>query len=287
MEGKPISGGAGADQLKPRIHDQFVGSIPVVYDEHLGPLLFHFSAADLARRVRTALPDARRVLEIACGTGISTQHLSDSLGSDTEIVATDLNDAMLAYAREKRGGLSNVTFQQADAQHLPFEDESFDAAINQFGIMFVPDKALAMAEMGRVVRSGGLVAFNVWDSLETNRVAGVAHESIASFFSNDPPDFLTVPFGFYQVDPICRLMEGAGLCPPDVQVVSAKIECPDARSIARGFVKGNPGILQIRERGTANPEDIVTAVALALEDTFGPAPLQIPLQEIVFLSRRP
>lgn len=287
MQGKLNAGGAGAEERKPSIQDQFIGSIPEVYDEHLGPLLFHFSAADLARRISMAMPEARKVLEIACGTGISTQYLSDSLDPDTEIVATDLNDAMWAHAREKRGGLRNVTFEQADAQQLPFEDESFDAAINQFGIMFVPDKALAMREMARVVRPGGLVAFNVWDSLETNRVAGIAHETIASFFSHDPPDFLTVPFGFYQVDPICRLMEGAGLRPPDVQVVSAKIECPDARSVARGFVEGNPGILQIQERGTANAGDIVTAVALALENTFGPAPLQIPLQEIVFLSRRP
>ena len=287
MQGKPKTGGAGADKLKPGVHDQFVGSIPAVYDEHLGPLLFQFSAADLARRVRTALPEARRVLEIACGTGISTQHLSDSLDSDTKIVATDLNDAMLAYACEKRGTLSNVTFQQADAQQLPFEDESFDAAVNQFGIMFVPDKALAIAEMGRVVRARGLVAFNVWDSLETNRVAAIAHETIAGFFSDDPPDFLTVPFSFFQVDPICRLIESAGLQHPDVQIVTATIECPDSRSVARGFVEGNPGILQIQERGTALPEDIVTAVAEALEDAFGPAPLQIPLQEISFLARRP
>lgn len=287
MKGKLKSDGAGAEQGKPSLHDQFVGSIPEIYDEHLGPLFFHFSAADLGRRVSMAMPQARKVLEIACGTGISTQYLSDSLDPDTEIVATDLNDAMWEYAREKRGGLRNVTFEQADAQHLPFEDESFDAVICQFGIMFVPDKALALAEMARVVRPDGLVAFNVWDSLETNRVAGIAHETIASFFSDDPPDFLTVPFGSYQVDPICRLIDGAGLRDPEVQVVSARIERPDARSVARGFVEGNPGILQIQERATANPEEIVTAVAEALEAAFGPAPLQIPLQEIVFLSRRP
>ena len=287
MQGKLIAGSGGAEQLKASSHDQFVGSIPAVYDDHLGPLLFHFSAADLAQRVSMVLPEARRFLEIACGTGISTQYLSDSLDPDAEIIATDLNDAMLAYARQKRGGLRNVTFQQADAQHLPFEDESFDAAISQFGIMFVPDKALAMAEMARVVRAGGLVAFNVWDSLETNRVAAIAHETIAGFFADDPPDFLTVPFGYYQIDPVCRLIEGAGLRHPDVQIVSARIECPDARSVARGFVEGNPGILQIQERATANPDDIITAVAEALEAAFGPAPLQIPLQEIVFLARRP
>ena len=62
---------------------------------------------------------------------------------------------------------------------------------------------------------------------------------------------------------------------------------PDAVSVARGFVEGNPGIIQIQERASADPEDIVQAVAAATENVYGPAPLQIPLREFVFLARRP
>jgi hypothetical protein len=65
MQGKLNAGGAGAEERKPSIQDQFIGSIPEVYDEHLGPLLFHFSAADLARRISMAMPEARKVLPIA------------------------------------------------------------------------------------------------------------------------------------------------------------------------------------------------------------------------------
>ena len=277
---------SAAKEDKPT-HAQFVGSIPQIYDEHLGPLLFEFSATDLAKRVSEALPDAGRVLEIACGTGISTNHLWQALGPETEIVATDLNDAMLDYAKQIRGALGNVTFQQADAQQLPFGNNEFDAVVCQFGVMFFPEKARAISEFVRVLRPGGLLAFNVWDSLEKNRVAGIAQETIASFFETNPPDFLTVPFGYYDVDPIRDLIRDAGLEAPDVHTVSAKIERPDALSVARGFVEGNPGILQIRERATADSEDIVNAVANAIDDAYGPAPLQFPLQEIVFLARKP
>lgn len=274
--GKPKSG-----------HAQFVGSIPQNYDEHLGPLLFEFSAADLAQRVSDALPGTGRVLEVACGTGISTAALSRTLSPDVEIVATDLNDAMLDYARAKRGELPGVTFRQADAQALPFENDSFDAVVCQFGVMFFPDKAKAVSEFARVLRPGGVLAFNVWDSLQNNPVAGIAQDTIASFFDTNPPDFLTVPFGYYEIEPIRDLIRNADLEAQDIQTVSATVERPDAVSVARGFVEGNPGIIQIRERASAEPEDIVRATAAALEDTYGPAPLRIPLREFVFLARRP
>lgn len=268
-------------------HARFVGSIPQSYDQHLGPLLFEFAAADLAERVAGALPGAGRVLEVACGTGISTERLWQGLGRETEIIATDLNDAMLGYAERKRGALANVTFQQADAQSLPFDDHAFDAVVCQFGLMFFPDKARALAEFARVVRPGGFVAFNVWDCLANNRVADIAQKTIAGFFETDPPDFLKVPFGYSEIGPIRDLIRDAGLETPDVHTVAATIERPDAVSVARGFVEGNPGILQIRERATAEAEDIVIAVADAIEDAYGPAPLRFPLQEIVFLARKP
>jgi len=283
-----VAAPATAAQTNKSTHAKFVGSIPQNYDEHLGPLLFEFAAKDLAGRVKDALPGADRVLEVACGTGILTHHLSQALSLEAEIVATDLNDAMLAFARQKRGGaLTNVAFQQADSQSLPYCDSEFDAVVCQFGLMFFPDKAEALSEFTRVLRRSGLLAFNVWGSLEDNNVAGIAQRTIASFFDTDPPDFLTVPFGYYEIDPICDLIRGAGLEVLNVETVSATIARPDALSVARGFVEGNPGILQIRERATADAEDIVHAVADAISGAYGPAPLQLPLQEIVFLAGKP
>ena len=265
---------------------QFVGSIPEAYDRHLGPLLFDFSGADMAERVAKVHPRSGRLLEVACGTGIATEHLWRALGPDVEIVATDLNDSMLDHARENRGTLKGVSFRQADAQSLPFEDGSFDTVVCQFGIMFFPDKAKALAEFERVLRPGGTLVFTVWDSLEKNRVADISQKTIASFFETDPPDFLTVPFGFYEIEPIQTLINGAGLSVRDVQTVSDTIERPQAISIARGFVEGNPGILQIRERGEADPEDIIQEIARAVLEVYGPEPVHIPLQEITFVAEK-
>ncbi|HXU07349.1 MAG TPA: class I SAM-dependent methyltransferase, partial [Blastocatellia bacterium] len=80
-------------------HAAFVGSIPENYDRYLGPCLFEDYAKDIAQRVN--VPDGGSVLEIACGTGIVTRKLRDSLPTNVRLVATDLNEAMLAYAKHK------------------------------------------------------------------------------------------------------------------------------------------------------------------------------------------
>lgn len=266
-------------------HTQFVGSIPEKYDQHLGPLFFEHYAADLAGRVATAADG--RILEIACGTGISTQFLRAAVADSVAITATDLNPAMLDYARGRRGDLANVEFQQADALDLPFEDAAFDAVLCQFGLMFLPDKRAGIREAARVLKPGGLLALNVWDSLDRNPVARVAHEAIGRFFTDDPPTFLLLPYGYHDPDPIRAMLLGEGFVEVAVDFVDSIVERPTARHAAVGLVEGNPGIHEIRERASAGPEAVVDAVAAALGQAFGDAPMRAPLRAIVVTARRP
>jgi len=150
-------------------HDRnvlFQGAVPENYDRYLGPVIFEPWAEDLV--LRLAGKKYERVLEIACGTGIVTRRLRDALPPIIKIVATDLNPDMFEFAKPKFKERENVIWQQADASALPFPNCSFDAAVCQFGVMFVPDKAAAMRESYRVLRSGGVFLFNVWDSFEAN-----------------------------------------------------------------------------------------------------------------------
>ena len=277
---------AGVPASKPDTSLKFDGSIPEAYDTKLGPLLFEFSAADTARRVADLAPDAAKVLEIAAGTGISTEHLWQSLAPTAEIVATDLSEDMLNYARQKRGAFPNVTYQQADALELPFQDNAFDLIVCQFGIMFFTDKAKSFSEMARVLKPGGSIAFTVWDSVAHNPIAGIAQTTIETFFESDPPQFLRVPWGFSEIEPIRKLVKDAGLVDLEVEVVSKTIERPDAQDVAKGFVEGNPTVLAIRERATTDPGTVIDAVAEELKSAFGHGPLQIPLQEIFFSARK-
>ena len=86
-----------------------------------------------------------RVLEIAAGTGVVTRALAAALPAQASIVATDLNQAMLDQAAAVTTGRP-LEWRQADALQLPFENETFDAIVCQFGAMFFPDKPKAFSE---------------------------------------------------------------------------------------------------------------------------------------------
>ena len=256
---------------------RFDGSIPEIYDRYLGALLFEPHAADIAERIAKRHP--RRVLEIAAGTGIVSRQLLEALPKETSLTVTDLNAPMLEYAKTKSTvGERDVVWRQADAQQLPFSDESFDAVVCQFGIMFFPDKLGGLLEFNRVLEKGGALIFSVWDSFDANPVQSIAHSTIGAFFEEDPPDFYKVPCGMGDKAEAVRLTEDAGFKDIVIETVSLTGSGSSARSAAQGLVNGNPVINAIRERGTADVDEIVLALARALEVRFGPGPIEVPLR---------
>lgn len=263
---------------------RFAGSIPEKYDTHLGPLFFEYYGADLAGRVR--VPHGGRLLETACGTGISTEYLRAGVDASVEIVATDFSEPMLELARERRSGLEQVRFQQADASDLPFDDETFDAVVCQFGLMFVPDKPKAMREAHRVLRPGGSFVFNLWGSLDENPVAKVAHEMVTRLIPEDPPAFLPMPFSCFDVDSIRAMLIEADFSDIKVDIVETVVERPSAQHVAIGLIEGTPTIDAIIESGAASPEAIIDEVTEALANAFGDAPLRTPLKANVFSASR-
>jgi ubiquinone/menaquinone biosynthesis C-methylase UbiE len=263
----------------------FAGSIPQQYDDYLGPLFFEPYAADLASRLRLDAGDA--LLELACGTGIVTQHLVAGLPRGASLTATDLNEAMLAIAQKKIDHAEPVTWEAADACALPFGDDWFDAVVCQFGLMFFPDKPLALREVHRVLHPGGTFVFSVWDSLAENPLARIAHEVIARFFTSDPPGFYHVPFGMSDVGAIETMLQDAGFASVESETKAITGRSVSAHHAATGLVTGAPVAHAILERATASPEAIIAAVATALAAEGGDAPLTLPMRAHIFTARRP
>ena len=98
------------------------------------------------------------VLDIAGGTGDLAAKFSRIVGPEGRVVLADINDSMLQVGRDKlldTGHLGNIEFVQADAQFLPFPDESFDCITIAFGLRNVTEKDLALRSMLRVLKPGG------------------------------------------------------------------------------------------------------------------------------------
>ena len=100
-------------------------------------------------------------LDVGCGNGAFTEEIVRR-ASPSKVAGVDPAPAQLDFARH-RPGAAGATFVIGDAQALPFEDGSFDAAVMALVIAFIPDPAKAMLEMRRVTRPGGTVAACMWD----------------------------------------------------------------------------------------------------------------------------
>ena len=262
----------------------FVGSIPENYDRYLGPVLFDPYAVDLVARLD--LPENASVLELACGTGIVTRRLRDRLGSAARLVATDLNDAMMGYASAKFGRGEAVEWKQADATDLPFDDQSFDAVVCQFGLMFFPDKERALCETYRVLKPGGVFLFSVWDKIEINDLPHIAHTIISKFFDDNPPDFYEVPFSFHDPETIKSLVSTAGFKQLQVSVLPLQAISPSARDAAKGLIHGNPVIAAIKEWDESRVAEIEAAVAAAVAAQCGDEPVRGRMQALVCAAVR-
>ncbi|HSC65477.1 MAG TPA: class I SAM-dependent methyltransferase, partial [Caldimonas sp.] len=225
----------------------FAGSIPRLYEDYFVPLIFAPYATDLAGRVAARRPT--RVLEIAAGTGVVTRALAAQLPATTDIVATDLNPAMIATATEV-GTSRAVRWQQADAMQLPFADDDFDVVVCQFGVMFLPDKGRGFAEARRVLRPGGALVFNVWDRIEDNEFADVVTNTLATLFPADPPRFMArTPHGYHDTAAIRRDLAAGGFrSEPRIDTLAERSRASSPRHPAIAYCQGTPWRSEIEAR---------------------------------------
>ncbi|HUU95492.1 MAG TPA: class I SAM-dependent methyltransferase [Phycisphaerae bacterium] len=255
----------------------FAGSIPKLYETYLVPLIFEPYAADLANRLASRA--LTRVLEIAAGTGVVTRNLASALPEGVSIVATDLNQPMLDQAASL-GTKRPVEWRQADAMQLPFQDGTFDAVVCQFGVMFLPDKSTAFSEARRVLKSGGVFIFNVWDRIEENHFADTVTTALASLFPNDPPRFLArTPHGYYDGSTIKHdLADGGFTASPQISAVAARSRASSSRDVAVAYCQGTPLRNEIEERDASRLGEATDIAAEAIARQFGPGAVDGKIQ---------
>ncbi|HEY0412592.1 MAG TPA: methyltransferase domain-containing protein [Allosphingosinicella sp.] len=260
-----------------RSDTEFAGAIPQLYDRCLGPFLFEPYAQDIAARASALGP--ARILETAAGTGIVTAALAAAL-PEAEIVATDLNPAMLEVAAARMAS-GRVSFGAADAQDLPFPDGGFDLVVCQFGAMFFPDRPLAYREARRVLRPGGILLFNVWDRLEANPAAAAVAEAVAAVFPDDPPSFLSrTPYGYHDAARIAADLAAAGFADAAIETV-AKRSRGRASDVAPGLCEGSPLRAEIERRAPARLAEATAAALARLREAAGGDEIDLPMSALV------
>ncbi len=264
----------------------FTGSIPKIYDEGLGPVIFTPYADDIAARAHKLAP--RAVIELAAGTGIVSRAVRDALPKKSKLHSTDFSEEMLEVAKSRFEDGENISFEVVDAMAIPHKDASFDMVLSQFGIMFFPDKVASLREALRVLEPGGTYLFNVWDSWDNNPWAARAHETASKFFDGNPPGFYQIPFHYHDPAQIARDLETAGFENIEIEVIKKDGAISSTSALANAAVFGNPLADEVRAReGDTTPEDVRDAIETALIKAFGRSPTTMPISALVITAKKP
>lgn len=172
------------------------------------------------------IADDSQVLDVGCGTGKSTRDVA-GLASRGAVLGVDLSAAMLQRAREETQatGLTNVTYEQADAQIHPFLPDAFDVAMSSFGAMFFNDPVAAFTNIGRGVRSGGTLALLAWRELHRNEwLVGLRGALAMGRQLPEPPPDAPTPFSLADPDRVRGILGQAGYTDVGFEPIDEPIE---------------------------------------------------------------
>ena len=221
------------------------------------------------RAVAAIGPD-EHVLDVGCGTGESTRDAARAATAGSAL-GVDLSKRMLEQARRLsiEEGLSNVSFELADAQVHPFGPEQFDIAISRFGVMFFDDLVAAFTNVGRALRPGGRLALMVWQARERNEWTLVFHRALSG--SDELPELPASGSAYSLADPdrARGILEAAGFTDVGFTDVAEPVWYGDTVDEATEMVCGLPSMMGLiepfDEAGRARAVDRLRA-ALATRD---------------------
>ena len=232
------------------------------------------------------------VLDVAGGPGEPSLTIAEHVGPTGSVTCTDAVAARVATAEAeaKRRGITNVRFQQCLADALPFDDDSFDAAVSRLGVMFFPDTLAALREMLRVVKPGGALCFVVWGRSELNPFTSIVTK-VMSRYVPMPPAEPDAPgaFRFGEPGKLAGLLTQAGATNVRERELNFRIAGPldveqfwRLRSATSGTLREKLATLSADDARRAGLE-----VGEAVREFFPNNQMSFPAQMLVISGQKP
>lgn len=199
------------------------------WEKHASTIRAMFASLTKALVQEAGIIQGHKVLDVAGGPGEPSLTLAEIVGPSGSVTCTDAIAEMVnaAASEARRRGLTNLTFRQCLADALPFERNSFDAVVSRFGAMFFPEPVVALREMLRVAKPGGVVSLAVWHKSDANPFSCVVTK-VTSRYGPSPAGASGAldAFRFAEGGVLADIFQQAGANDVRERVVKFLIEAP-------------------------------------------------------------
>ncbi len=263
------------------------------WKKHLGNIRTMFHPVTEALIKEAGLIEGDSVLDVAGGSGEPSLTIAETVGPKGSVTYTDAVSEMVAAAEieAQRRGLTNVAFRQCGADSLPFENNSFDAAVCRLGIMLFPDPLAGLREMLRVTKREGMLSLAVWDKGELNPFSYLITDVLARHFGVAPPADPDAPgaFRFAEHGSLARILAEAGAVDVSERVLKFQIAAPISSEHFWELRSETSGTLR-EKLATLSPVQadlIAQEVQEAVRQYFSNNQMSIPAQMIIVTGRKP
>lgn len=229
------------------------------------------------------LTPGQEMLDIACGTGYVAS-VAQARGARAR--GADFSEPMLAQARRLH---ETMEFDHADAEALPYPNNSFDAVVISFGVHHFPFPDRALAEVHRVLRPNGRCAFTVWAPPEQHALQGIALEG-ARAAGNVGVSLPVPPSGALNtLDGCISLLRGAGLVPDEGRcgLLKRELMLPSVQALT-GFIETGTVRLAslIRSQPPQTRRAIIAGIEAAAMKYATASGLRIPVVAVLAVGTR-
>ncbi|MBW8814088.1 MAG: methyltransferase domain-containing protein [Caulobacterales bacterium] len=205
------------------------------------------------------------VVDVGCGAGQSVLQLAERVGSAGGVIGVDIAPRLLALASQRAAELGQARFVEADAQSVTLPDASADAVFSRFGVMAFADPVAAFANLRRILKPGGRLAFVCWRALAENELDLMPLQAAGLEAMAD-----ATPFSFADAAIVRATLEAAGFEAVTARAHDAPVSSGDADAMATVLLRVGPLGRILREtpalRATAEPR---LRAALVARETDG------------------
>lgn len=214
----------------------YSGSAAELYEDFFVPSIATPVSGELLRTADLQLGE--RVVDVACGTGVITRAAAERVGPTGTVVGVDIAPDMVATAAKVPAAGAPIEWREGDAVSLPLPDESCDVALCQLSLMFLPDKAAAIAEMRRVLAPGGRVLVNTPGRIRPTFEA--MEQAIVEHIDPQLGAFVTTVFSMHDPDDVAGLVRDAGFVEVSGREYHATFDLPGPAEFLWNYLNITP-----------------------------------------------
>ena len=238
---------------------QLSGGAAEIYEKVMVPLWFGRWAEQLLDVA--ALQPGEVVLDVACGTGVTTRLAKQSVGETGGGTGLDINAPMLQVARDVAAGLE-IEWIESDVSDSGLASDSFDAVISQHGYHYFPDKVRALAELRRILSPGGRIVMSIWNghSAYTHALCDAVERHISPEVASKQRGQRLTP----SPDNLKTALHDAGFKDAGVKTQTLEISVPVAREFVPLHLGSMPIAAAFHALGEAEKQNLVNDVEEAL-----------------------